>query len=40
MADTLQWTRLHPDYLRRIEVSRCDTHLELCMGGMRLREGL
>ena len=32
MADTLQWTRLHPDYLRRIKVSRCDTHLELCMG--------
>ena len=29
MADTLQWiqTRLHPVYLRRIKVSRCDTYV-------------
>ena len=32
MAYTLQWTRLHQDYLRRIKVSRCDTYLELCKG--------
>ena len=40
MADTLQWTRLHQDYLRRIEVSQCDTYLELCKGGMRMQGGL
>ena len=28
MADTLQWTRLHPDYLCRIIVSRRDAYLE------------
>ena len=37
MADTLQWTRLHQDYLQRIKVSRCDTYLEL---GMRVQGGL
>ena len=30
MVDTLQWTRLHPDYLHRIKVSQCDAYLELC----------
>ena len=27
-------------YLRRIKVSRCDTHLELCTRGMRVQGGL
>ena len=40
MADLLQWTRLHPDYLRHIEVSRHDAYLELCTGGMRMQGGL
>ena len=40
MADTLQWTRLHLDYLRRIEVSRHDAYLELCTGGMHVQGGL
>ena len=30
MADTLQWSWLHLDYLRHIEVSWCDACLELC----------
>ena len=29
MADTLQQTRIHPDYLRCIKVSRRDAYLEL-----------
>ena len=33
MADTLQWTRLHPDYLCRIAVSWHNAYLELCIGG-------
>ena len=40
MADTLQWTRLYPDYLRRIKVSRRDAYLELCRGDMRVQGGL
>ena len=40
MADALQWTRLHPDYLRRIKVARCDAYLELCMRGIRVQGGL
>ena len=31
IADTLQWTRLNPDYLHSIKVQRCDTNLDLCM---------
>ena len=30
MVDTLQWTRLHPDYLHRIKVSQCDTRVSHC----------
>ena len=40
LADTLQWTRLHPDYLRHIKVSRCDAYLELCTGNMCMQIGL
>ena len=34
MVDTVQWIRLHPDYLHCIEVSRCDAYmyLRLCIG--------
>ena len=32
MANTLQWTQLHLEYLRCIEVSQCDTYLPLCTG--------
>ena len=41
MVDTLQWTLLHMDYLRRIKVSQCDTHMYLsCVGGMYMQGGL
>ena len=40
MADRLQWTRLHPDYLHRIEVARRDAYLEPCAGGMCVQRGL
>ena len=40
MVDTLQWTRLHPDYLRHIEVSWHDAYLELCIGDMHVQGGL
>ena len=36
MADTLQWSRLHPDYLCHITVSQRDAYLELCIGGYAL----
>ena len=39
MVDTLQWTRLHPDYQCGIKVSQCDTYLQLCMEGMRMQGG-
>ena len=37
---TPRWTRLHPDYLCHIEVSRHDAYLELCKGVMRVQGGL
>ena len=40
MADTLQWTQLHLDYLRHIAVSRRDAYLELCTEGMHVQGGL
>ena len=40
MADTLQWTRLHPDYLHRIEVSQRNAYLGLCTGDMYVQGSL